>query len=108
MLCNLDDGTSVKSGLSCGGSGMLECCFDSEFDCILLRFDEDVKFDEDLWMLARKFDGQPLPKLGPLLVVSRRPISRLYFAERFNHLVRDCDFELRLRPQCAADIFCLA
>lgn len=72
-------------------------CVGSQEECSFLRFYEEIENEEDLSTFVRRFDWQPLPKLGPTHIVLRRRFSKLYFAICFHYWARDCDLELRLR-----------
>lgn len=63
--------------------------------CLLLR--RGWIWEGSLLRLVWRFDGQPLPELGPSLVVFCRLFNYLYFAKLFDYCKLDCDLGLRLR-----------
>lgn len=59
---------------------------------------------KDLLMLVQQIDGEVLAEVGLSLFFLRRTSSHLYLAKHFEHLVHDCEFEVRL-PRNMRGIF---
>lgn len=93
VLRDTDAGAWVKRWFHCGGRYMsLSRCVSSEIDCPLVFCCEEVVHENDLLMLVRCFDGQPLRNIDPSLVDLHRPFSHLYFTDRFDYWACDCKF----------------
>lgn len=105
VLRDTDVGACCKSWLHCAGRGMfVSRSVGSEVNCLYVCCYEEVNHEKYLSTLVQRFEGRPLHKIGPSLVVLRRSFSHFYFAERFDYWLRDYDFDLHLRCQ-ACEIF---
>lgn len=74
-----DVGAKVKHWLHGSGRGMSVLrCVVSEFDCPFFCCYIMVEYEKDLSVLVQRLDGQPLPELGPSLVVREICLSFVF------------------------------